>query len=143
MEIKVEQLKIFSSEVTGALNYLLVQLNPGSKILNDVDVKNVVENLSNRFFVARIDNKIIGMLTLIVVNTFSAKKGLFEDLVVDKNFQGRGIGTKLINEAIGQARKEGIVRIDFTSSPERIAANKLYESLGFKKRNTNIYRIDL
>ena len=36
--------------------------------------------------------------------------------------------------------EKGISKIDLTSSPERVAANKLYQKLGFQKRITNVYR---
>jgi ribosomal protein S18 acetylase RimI-like enzyme len=144
MDIKIEQLKIFSTDIAKELNNLYVQLNPGSKNLSEEEINKVIEGTANRIIVARTeDNKIIGMMTLIIVEAFSSKKGLFEDLVVDGNYQKKGIGTKLVNEAIRIARQEGIRRIDFTSNPERVAANRLYEHLGFKKRNTNVYRIEL
>ena len=145
MEIAIEQLKTFSTDITQVLNGLLMQLNPGSKKLNDEDVKEGIESSASRFFVARepVNNKIVGMLTLVVFSAPSAKKCLLEDIVVDKDYQGKGIGTKLITKAISQARKEGVARLDLTSNPKREAANRLYQQLGFKKRDTNVYRIEL
>jgi ribosomal protein S18 acetylase RimI-like enzyme len=145
MEITIEQIKTFSPDMTQEFNNLLKQLNSNSRMLSDENVGRIIEESGNRLFVAReaIKNRIVGMLTLVVINAFVAKKGLFEGIVVDKSYQGKGIGTKLINEAINQARKEGIIQIDFTSNPTRIAANKLYENLGFEKRDTNVYRIKL
>lgn len=145
MEISIEQLKTFSHDLTEMFNNLLKQLDVNARTLSDEDIREIIEGTANRIFVARkaVDNKIVGMITLIVVNDFSAKKGLLEDVVVDKIYQGKGIGTKLINKVINQARKEKISRIDFTSNPRRIAANNLYQHLGFKKRDTNVYRIDL
>ncbi|MEK7060924.1 MAG: GNAT family N-acetyltransferase, partial [Patescibacteria group bacterium] len=64
------------------------------------------------------------------------------DIVVDEEYRGKGIGTKLITAAINQARKEGVKHIDFTSRPQRVAANRLYQRLGFKKRETNVYRLN-
>lgn len=145
MEIAIEQIKTFSPDITQAFNNLLVQLKPDAKILKDEDVRKVIEGSSTYLLVARdtSKNKIIGMLTLIIFNAFSAKKGLLEDIVVDRNHRGRGIGAKLINEAINKARNEKVSYIDLTSRPEKIAANDLYQRLGFKKRDTNAYRIEL
>jgi|WetSurMetagenome_2_1015567.scaffolds.fasta_scaffold60711_2 ribosomal protein S18 acetylase RimI-like enzyme len=145
MEITIEQLKTFPEEVTENINSLLEQLNPDAQELSVDDCKRIIENESNYFLVAKesLNRRIVGMLTFIVLNAPSGRKGLLEDLVVDKNYRGKGIGAKLINEAISKARNLGILHIDFTSNPKRVEANKLYEHLGFEKRDTNVYRIDL
>lgn len=145
MEIIIEQLKTFSQGVTEAINHLLKQLNPQARILSDEDEKEIINDTSNRIFVVResVGNKIIGMLTLIIINAQFVKKGILEDIVVDENYRGKGIGAKLINEAISLARHEKVSYIDFTSNPEKVAANNLYQRLGFKKRDTNAYRIEL
>lgn len=145
MEITIEQLKTFSSEITQAINTLLIQLNPNARTLDDEDEKEIIGETSNRILVARESesHKIVGMLTLVIIKAQFVKKGLIEDVVVDKNCRGSGIGTKLINEAINKARNEKVSYIDLTSSPAKVEANKFYQNIGFKKRDTNVYRIDL
>jgi ribosomal protein S18 acetylase RimI-like enzyme len=44
---------------------------------------------------------------------------------------------------IDRAREQGCVTVDLTSRPSREAANRLYQSVGFALRETNIYRYDL
>jgi ribosomal protein S18 acetylase RimI-like enzyme len=145
MEITIEQLKTFSPDITPVLNSLLRQLDLDSKMLGDENVREIVENQSNRFFVARetVNNEIIGMLTLVIYRIPFTKKGILEDVVVDEKYRGKGVGTKLISSAIENARRENVSYLDLTSRPERVAANNLYEHLSFKKRDTNVYRIDL
>lgn len=145
MEIYIERLKTFSADITSAANSLLVQLNPASEPLNDEHVKEIIKASSNYFLVAResVSHKIVGMLTVVVYRIPVWKKGWIEDLVVDKEYRGKGIATKLINYAIEYARTNGISSLNLTSRPERENANKLYGKLGFKKRDTNVYRIEL
>jgi ribosomal protein S18 acetylase RimI-like enzyme len=145
MEIIIEQIKTFSPDMTESIGNLLIQLNPGSQKPNDESVKKAIERPGNHFIVAReiINNKIVGMLTVIIFDIFSGKKGSLEDLVVDENHRGKGIATKLMNYAVDFARKEGLARLDFTSNPKRVEANNLYQHLGFEKRDTNVYRINL
>ena len=145
MEFYIERIKDCSGELTKAINKLLVQLNETAIPLTDQDVKDMIASSVNKLFVARkSDSKeIIGMLTLIIFRIPFAKKGLLEDLVVDKEYRKKGIGTKLITAALNLARKEGVVYLDFTSSPTRTAANNLYQHLGFEKRDTSVYRIIL
>lgn len=145
MEIYVEQIKNYSIELAEAVNRLLKQLNETAITLDKRHIEDIIASSANRLFVARKKNnkEIVGMLTLIVFRIPYAKKGLFEDVVVDEKYRGKGVGTKLISYAIGQARKEGITYLTFTSNPKRVAANRLYQHLGFKKRDTNVYRIEL
>ena len=145
MEFYVEQLKTYSLELTAALNKLLKQLDEVANPLTKMDIENMIVSPANRLFVARkLDNKeIIGMLTLIVFRIPFAKKGLLEDVVVDKTYRGKGVGTKLITTAINKAREEGVSYLDFTSRPTRVEANRLYGRLGFEKRNTNAFRLNM
>lgn len=145
MKIYIEQLKTYYPEEITAINKLLKQLDNTAALLTKKNVEDMIESVSNRLFVARLmeDKKIIGMLTMIIFRIPFAKKGLLEDIVVDKAYRGKGIGTKLITTAINQARKEQVSYLDFTSRPTRTEANSLYKNLGFKKRDTNAYRIKL
>lgn len=145
MEIYIEQIKTFSQDVTKDVNSLLAQLDPTSKPLSDRDIKEIIDGPSNHFFAAResVNRKIVGMLMLVVYRIPVWKKGWIEDVVVDKEYRGRGIATKLINYAIESAKANGISSLNLTSRPERENANKLYVKLGFKKRDTNVYRIEL
>lgn len=145
MKIYIEQLSSSSIELIKPLNKLLKQLDNAVTSLTKEDLKQMITSSAHRLFVARrLENKeIIGMLTMVVFRIPFAKKGLLEDLVVDKQYRGKGVGTKLITTAINKACKERVAYLDFTSRPTRVAANKLYQRLGFKKRDTNIYRIIL
>lgn len=145
MEFYIEILKNFSLELTESLNKLLKQLDNNAIPLIKQDIENMIVSPASHLFVARRqDNKeIIGMLTMIIFRIPFAKKGLLEDIVVDKEYRKKGVGTKLITTALNLARKEGVSYIDFTSRPTRTAANNLYQHLGFKKRDTSVYRIIL
>jgi len=63
--------------------------------------------------------------------------------VVDNAARGKGVGEKLTQFAIEFTANKGIKSINLTSSPDRIAANKLYQRLGFIKRETNVYRLTI
>lgn len=145
MEFYIEIVKIFSLELTAALNKLLKQLDNTATSLTKQDIENMIVSPANRLFIARrSDNKeIVGMLTLIIYRIPVWKKGWLEDLVVDKAYRNKGIATKLIHHAVKSAKADGVLSLNFTSRPERETANKLYQRLGFEKRNTNVYWIKL
>jgi len=71
------------------------------------------------------------------------KTGIIEDVVVDKNYRGKGIGRKLTEMLIKEAKKRKADCVELTSNPKRAEANAMYESMGFEKRETNCYRLNL
>lgn len=76
-----------------------------------------------------------GMATLILANhgTGARYVGHSEDVFVDPESRGRGIGKKLMLTLIAEAEKRGALSLWLTSNPRRIAAHRLYEELGFMK----------
>ena len=66
-----------------------------------------------------------------------------EDVVVDGDARGRGVGEALNRHALDRARMLGAKTVDLTSRPSREAANRLYQRIGFVPRETNVYRFDL
>ena len=63
--------------------------------------------------------------------------------MVDQSCRGRGYAKSLLGHLITEARRMGATSVNLTSKPERLAANHLYQSLGFKPRQTNVYRLPL
>ena len=89
--------------------------------------------------VARDGGTIAGTLTLVVYRTPTGLTSVIEDVVVDEDARGRGIGEALVEAAMAHAVAAGADRISLTSRPEREAANRLYRRLGFEQRETNVY----
>ena len=50
---------------------------------------------------------------------------------------------QLVTHAVRIVKEQGIPLIMLTSNPTRIAANKLYQKLGFEQKQTNVYRMNL
>lgn len=92
---------------------------------------------------ARDSVAIVGMATLITMLTPSGAYGMVEDVVVAERARGQGIGRELMERLIAEARRRKLMMLELTSNPSRSAANHLYQSLGFEKRETNPYRLIL
>ncbi|MCU1399641.1 MAG: TDP-fucosamine acetyltransferase [Acidimicrobiales bacterium] len=86
---------------------------------------------------------ILGTLTLVVFRIPTGVRAWIEDVVVDDDARGRGVGEALNQFALETARSKGAKTVDLTSRPSREAANRLYQRIGFVARETNIYRYDL
>lgn len=103
----------------------------------------IVDSDSCSLLIARDDERIVGSLTLVVFPIPTGVRAWIEDVVVDSSVRGKGVGEALNREALRIARIKGAVTVDLTSRPSREAANRLYQRLGFEKRDTNVYRYDL
>jgi ribosomal protein S18 acetylase RimI-like enzyme len=84
--------------------------------------------------------RIVGTLTLVIFRIPTGVRARIEDVIVDQQARGTGVGTALTEEALELARAAGARSVDLTSSPQRGAANALYRRAGFVERDTNVYR---
>ena len=86
-----------------------------------------------RIFVAREGSEVVGMASLLytVSTAEGGKAALFEDLIIDPKHRRKGIGSKLVNYVIQQARAEGVLRITLLTDLENDTALSLYRKLGF------------
>lgn len=89
------------------------------------------------------DPVVLGTLTLVAFRLPTGVRAWIEDVVVDCDKRGRGIGKALVGAAVEAAREAGARTVELTSRPSRQAANKLYAGLGFERRETNVYRLNL
>ena len=83
------------------------------------------------FWVALIDKKIIGSIT-IVGEESSPRSARLRWLILDPEYQGRGLGTRLMREAMDFCRKAEFRRVYLTTFAGLNAACHLYELAGFR-----------
>ncbi|OUU40665.1 MAG: GNAT family N-acetyltransferase [Verrucomicrobia bacterium TMED56] len=127
-----------------SINKLLPQLSAKASKLTLNDLQDLADSESTRIFLASDDSsQIIGMLSLIVMRIPTGKKAWIEDVVVDEGARGMGVGKSLMNHAKENAKNLGVKSVDLTSRPSRVDANRLYKSLGYQIRETNVYRYSI
>jgi ribosomal protein S18 acetylase RimI-like enzyme len=130
-----------TEEVVEALARLLPQLSSAEP--PDASALAVIMSAGSTVFVARVDGRIVGSLTLVMYRIPTGLKAWIEDVVVDETARGHGVGEALNRAALEEARRRGAKAVSLTSRPSRQAANRLYQRLGFVARDTNVYRYDL
>ena len=86
------------------------------------------------------DGRIVGSLTLATFRIPTGVRAWIEDVVVDSEARGHGVGEALNLAAIAEAKMREAITVELTSRPSREAANRLYQRLGFVARDTNVYR---
>jgi ribosomal protein S18 acetylase RimI-like enzyme len=143
MRVEVEAVRQVTDELAGAAGRLLPQLSSGATPLGPDDLARVISHDGVTLFVARGEGGIVGMLTLVTFPLPSGLRARIEDVVVDRDARGHGVGTALTMAALELARQQGARTVDLTSRAARVAANRLYQQLGFQPRDSNVYRYQL
>lgn len=138
--IEINQIKEITPEIIEAFSILIPQLTAKSETPNKKYLEEIIETQGTYLFTA-CNPDTIGSITVVTMNTPSGSKAWIEDVIVDKNARGQNVGEKLVSFAIDFAKKLNVTSINLTSSPDRVAANKLYQKLGFILRETNVYRL--
>lgn len=87
--------------------------------------------------------EIVGSATLAIAHSPTGAHGWIEDVIVEEQSRGRGTGRALVLALLEKAGELDLDQVYLTSRPSRVAANKLYQSLSFVLRETNVYRFVL
>lgn len=144
MSIRIEEALVADGELVAAFRRLLPQLSASAKDIEAYDLESIVASPATMLLMARDENdEYVGTLTLVLFRSPSGARGWIEDVIVDENSRGNGVGEALVDEAIRQAQKANARTLDLTSNPTREAANRLYVRCGFEERTTNVYRFSL
>ena len=136
--IEIEDLK---PDYLEAINRLIAQLSTSSHTFTEAELNSLIASPQSHLEALEYDDKIIGMVTLCIYQWPTGRKAWIEDVVVDQNHRGKGYGKLMVRKAMEECQNRGNVTLMLTSRPSRIVANQLYQSLGFEKRETNVYKM--
>jgi ribosomal protein S18 acetylase RimI-like enzyme len=141
--VHITQATTVSDELVAAFARLVPQLSSSAQAPTRAELEAIVESPATTIFLAEDDEgALIGSLTLALFRTPTGTRAWIEDVIVDESARGQGAGEALVAEAIRLAAEAGARTVDLTSRPSRDAANALYEKIGFRMRETNVYRYD-
>ena len=141
--VRVDQVTEATPEIYAALERLLPQLNSQLPIPTMERLRSIVADPAVSLLVAREGEQIIGTTTVIVYTTPFWIKARLDEVVVDEAARGKGVGAELVKASLDLARKKGVEVVELQSGLQREAAQRLYVKMGFKLRETNVYRIVL
>jgi GNAT superfamily N-acetyltransferase len=144
--INVEIEKAQTSDLAG-ITGLIGQddMSPDSRLdSHEVEklFKDFCANPWHELYVAKQQENIIGTFSLFIVQHLSHNGGrslIVEDVVVKTEFQGKGIGRKMMEFAIERGQALGCYKIFLSSGAKRTDAHAFYEGLGFQKHGFTFY----
>ena len=131
-----------TDEIIEAVTRLVPQLGAHKTPPTRDELTALVKTAGSTLLIARHPDEsgpMAGMLSLTVYRVPTGVRSIVEDVIVDQSMRRRGIAEALMLHAIELARKAGANGVSLTSNPRREAANKLYQAMGFQKRDTNAY----
>ena len=130
-------------EVHAALARLLPQLNPELPVPTMERLQAIIADPAVTLLLARDGEQIVGTTTVVVYTTPFWIKARLDEVVVDESARGKGVGAALVKASLDLAREKGVEVVELQSGVHREEANRLYPRMGFKLRQTNVYRIVL
>ena len=132
-QIKIERVIQADQKMHTRVKDLLADLYPNHKSFSFERFAEVVENGQVRIFVAKLGEEIVGTGSLAFYRKLCGDIWIVEDVDVDTNKRGYGIGRKLIEVMLEEAKKHGAEVVDLTTRSGD--ARKFYmEKCGFKDK---------
>jgi GNAT superfamily N-acetyltransferase len=141
--VRIESVTEATPDVHAALARLLPQLNSELPVPTMERLRALVADPAVTLLLARDGQDVVGTTTVIVYTTPFWIKARLDEVVVDEAARGKGVGAALVMAALNVARASGAQVAELQSGVQREAANRLYPRMGFKRRQTNVYRIVL
>lgn len=140
--VTVEEANEATAEVVAAIQRLVPQLSANAAVPTEAEIGEIVASAATVLLLARDDTsgEVVGTLTLALFRLPTGLRAWIEDVVTAESARGQGVGTALTREAIRRATEAGARTVDLTSRATRDVANRLYQHLGFERRETNVYR---
>lgn len=136
----VGEIRSYTSGYLSDLDALMHELSATS-FCNDELLKNALNDANVHVYVIRNEGHIVATGTLCIKHTLEFTIADIESVVVSSKCRGRGYGKELMTAMIEAAKKLNVHHRQLTSNPTRVAANRLYQELGFERYETNCYKM--
>ena len=130
-QAQFEDLKQLLSDLSDRVNF------------TQTDLMLVLKDSNCHLYVILDSERIVRCATLCVFHSPTGTKASIEDVVVSSAYRGQHLGKQLMEYVLEQAKAYAPIELHLTSNPMRVAANKLYQSIGFQKKETNCYQMSI
>ena len=139
VDMIVEELSSYTLEDLADIDALMHELSATSSCNQEL-LNNAWNDANVHVYVIRDEGHIVATGTLCIKHTLEFTIADIESVVVSSKCRGLGYGKKLMRVMIEAAKRVNVHHIQLTSNPARVAANQLYQELGFERYETNCYK---
>jgi GNAT superfamily N-acetyltransferase len=145
--MRIERLRNATKKDTNDINALLPAQADRPRFLKLNELKRILNQSCIETYVVRTkiggNNAIVGMASVIFYYVPTGLIAFIEELTVYEAYRGHKLGIRLVEKLIGRAKARKAKHISTYTNPKRLAANAVYQKLGFFHKETNFYRINL
>ena len=138
----VEELLSYTLTDVKDLDQLMHELSLSS-YCNEAILDAILADDNSHAYVIREEGHIVAAGTLCIIHTLEFTNACIESVVVASKQRWHGLGKLLVEHMINEAKIMNVHSIHLTSNPKRVAANLLYQRMGFVNYETNCYVLDL
>ena len=138
----IEELLTYSPQDLLDLDALMQELSASSFCDKEL-LSAALEDANVHVYVIRDGGHIVATGTLCIKHTLEFAIADIESVVVSSGCRGREYGRELMTAMVEAAKGFKAHHIQLTSNPARVAANRLYQELGFVRYETNCYKMKM
>lgn len=138
--MEIQELHNYTQAQFEDLTQLMTELSDRVNFTQS-DLMLVLRDCNCHLYVIQDGEHIVGCATLCIFHSPTGTKASIEDVVVSSAYRGQHLGKQLMEYVLEQAKAYAPIELHLTSNPMRVAANKLYQSLGFQRKETNCYQM--
>lgn len=122
--------KVLLDMTGGKLTWGIIPVEPYEKEIpiDEVDPATFINSEDKVVFLAEVDGKLAGQIKLI---TWWNGYAYIDDVIVNPQFRGQGVGKALMEAAIQWSREKRFPGIMLETQDDNVTACKLYDSCGF------------
>lgn len=144
-EYQIDRALEANDETLAAVRNLLAQLSTKEHPIDMELLSRILDSECTLLYLLRHipTGEIVGMITLGTYSLLTGQKWWVEDVVIDNAHRGKGLGHTLLQHVRREVAKLGGGSLLLTSRPSRVAANHLYQSEGYQRRETNVYKLEV
>jgi ribosomal protein S18 acetylase RimI-like enzyme len=145
--VKMVEYGILAENEILSLLDLYKQLNPNDSALNESTIKNIFQKIQKqdiKYFVAKENEDIIASCFICIIPNFTRNGksiGFIENVITDIKYRKRGIGKKIIENAVNYAKEQNCYKVLLQSGKKRTDAHGFYKSLGFDGESKKAFEI--
>lgn len=118
---------------------VLMQELSSNIVFTRESLERMVADPNSHLYVIREGGRIVACASLCIFHQPFSTDATIESVVVSSKMRGKGLGQKLMEHLLAEAARMKVDCIHLTSNPSRVAANALYQKMGFERKETNCY----
>jgi GNAT superfamily N-acetyltransferase len=119
---------------------LYVEVEDDGRVLSIEKARSIFARMQSypdyKVYVAMLSGSIVGTFALLIMDNLAhmgALSGVVEDVVVHRDWRGKGVGKQMMRFAMDRCRERGCYKLALSSNLRREAAHRFYDALGFQR----------